>query len=110
MRKTSILLLVSILLCLLLTACGSGKIVGTWSQKNGDKVNAMLFKEDGTGSFTIDGVEQYSFTYTLDKELLSLATKVGDKEVPLTYTFDIKGKVLHIINGDGSKSAFIKED
>lgn len=88
MRKAISLLLVSILIVLMLVACGSSSsatkepsteeaIIGTWTAEsdpsnNGEmKTTTIVFREDGFGSFSLEDGLSYTFEYEVDENTVT---------------------------------------
>ena len=125
MKKIVSLLLVLLLCCFALTACGdSGStknggsdktvssekedaapdnpLVGTWKYDGSSLNYTYVFKADGTGTYFGE-----DFTYTVDGNTLSILYE-GNTE-PFVTEFEIDGDRLNVKDSFGSDTIYIKQ-
>lgn len=112
MKKVVSIVLVMLMLACVLTACGSGKIVGTWTRQytvlgvvTEDK---FVFNEDGTGKMTtVLGIE-VNMTYTAEDGKLTVTVDTLGVETTAEYTYKFeKGNLL--LTADGETLEFVKQ-
>ena len=112
MKKAVSIVLAAVLLVCVLTSCGAGKLVGTWTRQytvlgivTEDK---LVFNEDGTGTMTtVLGIDM-NMTYTAQdgKLVITFDTLGIETNVEYTYEFD-KGNLL--LTSDGETLVFEKQ-
>lgn len=125
MKKIVSLLLVLLLCCFALTACGDSEkadsktgadnaassekevadvnpIVGTWKYNDSSLNYTYVFKADGTGTYFGE-----DFTYTVDGNTLSILYE-GNTE-PFVTEFEIDGDRLNVKDSFGSDTIYIKQ-
>jgi uncharacterized protein (TIGR03066 family) len=77
----------------MLTACGSQNktqtIVGKWKSSDG-KESVYEFREDKSGTMTLNGTVSKDFTYTVEGDKLKITTEVlkQKQENECTYTLE----------------------
>ncbi|MBQ8830763.1 MAG: hypothetical protein IJ017_04120 [Oscillospiraceae bacterium] len=110
-KAVSIILAVLMLVCVL-TSCGAGKLVGTWTRQytvlgvvSEDK---FVFNEDGTGTMTtVLGID-VDMTYTAEDGKLVITVNTLGLETEVEYTYDFeKGNLL--LTADGETLVFEKQ-
>ena len=74
-------------------AVNASELVGTWLQRDSAWDNTFTFNADGTGML-ISGFE-YSFTYTVSGDTLTLTYGPGDDE---DFTFSVDGDLLTMVD------------
>lgn len=104
MRKVLSLALVCLCVVTMLSACGSGSLVGTWAITEDDISYSYTFNEDGTGKVAA-GEIGLDFTWEAKDGKLSMVTM--GQTVTMEYT--IKGKELTIIGDDGKSNVMTKQ-
>lgn len=112
MKKAISIVLVVLMLVCVLTSCGTGKLVGTWTRQytvlgvvTEDK---FVFNEDGTGTMTtVLGID-LDITYTAEdgKLVVTFNTLGIETNVEYTYKFE-KGNLL--LTSDGETLEFEKQ-
>lgn len=76
MKKVlSIIIIVAVLLCTTLTACGTRALVGTWSTTIGGDAGEMTLHRDGTGTLTSNG-ETRPVTWKAEDNTLTVVQTV----------------------------------
>ncbi len=103
MKKTFAILLLTMCLALVLVACGSNPIVGTWVEDTG--VFGFTFKDDGDASANMYEKEMYEFTYSIEDDKL-IITYDGTETV---NSFVINGDKLSITNTAGETMEYKKQ-
>lgn len=110
MKRITAVFLITILTLCSLAACANDGIVGTWEGVSDGHTGTLVFKEDGTGSVSIDGVsvdvswlvaEGKYLTVTVDMN--GAAHKFFDGE-----EFSVDGDKLTIISG-GTMAEFTRK-
>ena len=110
MKKTWIGLLITIILITSLTACGTGRLVGTWHATiNGSEGQMTLYK-DGTGEIVSDGITR-ACTWTVENDTLTVTQHFSDHTYTLfdRVTYVVEGKTLTITSIQGNTLTFTKE-
>ena len=112
MKKAISIVLVVLMLVCVLTSCGTGKLVGTWTRQytvlgvvTEDK---FVFNEDGTGTMTtVLGID-LDITYTAEdgKLVVTFNTLGIETNVEYTYKFE-KGNLL--LTSEGETLEFEKQ-
>ena len=124
MKKLISLLLVLLLCCFALTACGDSKgdakdnasdkpateateekdnpLVGTWKYEVSSLNYTYVFKADGTGTYFGE-----SFTYTVDGNKLSIL--YDGNTAPFETEFSIDGDKLIIKDSFGEDTVYIRQ-
>ena len=125
MKKIVSLLLVLLLCCFALTACGDSEkadsksgadnaassekevadvnpIVGTWKYDGSSLNYTYVFKADGTGTYFGE-----DFTYTVDGNKLSILRE--GNTAPFETEFSIEGNKLIIKDSFGDDTIYIKQ-
>lgn len=110
MKKVWSLLLVAVLLCTALTACGEKALVGTWTTTiNGDE-GEMLLRRDGTGTVTSNG-ETRSCTWTVEEDTLTVVQNVGGLQYVFLdeVTYTVRFGTLTVTNPDTGNTLEFKK-
>ncbi|MBR0447341.1 MAG: hypothetical protein IIX28_02610 [Clostridia bacterium] len=111
MKRVLSIIIVAVLLCTALSACGTRALVGTWSTTiNGDE-GEMLLRADGTGTITSNG-ETRPCTWTAEGDVLTVVQTIDGYQYifldEVTYT--VKWKTLTVTNPEtGNTLAFQKK-
>ena len=103
------LVLVLVIVCSLLAACGAKKgdsLVGDWASEDFDGKFVYTFKEDGTGNYDAYGTDM-PFTYKVDGDKLSI--QYGDVDVPWDTTFKIADGTLTVKDDAGNDVIYHKK-
>ena len=105
MKKLFAVLLILVMACSVLAACGDSgssdsadaggadSIVGQWASQDYDGAFVFTFNEDGTGNYDASGTDM-PFTYTIDGDQLSILYD-GDT-ISFDTPFTISGTTLTI--------------
>ena len=113
MKKVIAILLVLVLGCIALVACGQSEksedatpadpakaIVGTWDYETGGFT--YVFNEDGTGDYC-----GMPFTYTVDGNKLSIL--YDGNTAPFETEFEVNGNKLNVKDSLGEDTIYIKK-
>ncbi len=103
MKHTKALIALTLcLFALVLAACGSNKLVGTWTESSSmlgvTVTTEYTFAEDGTGNISISGIGT-DFTYTAEDGKLCITLSALGASETVEYTYTIEGDTL-TLNGD----------
>ena len=88
--KKAIAVLLVLVLCLSLCACGGKKtgdraVIGTWETDPSSNSYVLVIEEDKTGSLTLsDKVTPFTWTYDKDSHTLTLSLETGT-QLTLAY-------------------------
>lgn len=106
MKRVLALVIALILVVALFAGCTENDIlVGTWvCEKDGIELASYTFNEDGTGTRSIFGAEDQSFTYTLSGSSLTV-TVLGKAE---NYSITADSSTL-TLTGKGDPMTFTKQ-
>ena len=111
MKKVLSLLLVAVVLCTALTACGTRALVGTWTTTiNGDG-GEMMLRRDGTGTITSNG-ETRPCTWMVEKKTLTVVQTVSGYQYIFLdeVNYRIKGNTLTVTDStSGNTLTFTKQ-
>lgn len=107
MKKIISVLLVAVIICALLTACGAPTLEGTWSTTiNGDKGQMTLYS-DGNGEIVSNG-ETRPCTWTATEDTLTVIQEVAG--IPFVFldnvTYTLKGRTLTVTSQSGNTLVF----
>ena len=110
MKKTLVLLLIAALTIVLLTACGTDPLVGTWTATINGSEGQMTLNEDGTGEVVSDGITR-PCTWEVADDKLTVTQDLGDHEYILfdRVTYDVEGQTLTITSMQGNTLTFTKQ-
>lgn len=105
MKKVFSILMVAVLLCTALTACGTKALVGTWSTTIGGDAGEMTLRRDGTGTVTSNGATR-PCTWTVENGVLTVVQTVNGYQYifldEVTYT--IKWRTLTVTNPESGNT------
>lgn len=112
LRVVAIISLFAVLVSLVSCASVEKSIVGTWRTKSNllglVTDSTIRFNSDGSGArSTVLGIEE-AFTYTIDKDKLTITTNTLGIKSTVEYTVTIKGDVLTLA-GDGNTVEYTKD-
>ena len=89
---------VCVALAILLSACGTVNVTGTWTQAG--QTTSLTFREDGTGYLTLEGEPAHPFTYVADGSTVTLTGADGTFE----YTCQVRGSELTMTGSSGQSA------
>ncbi len=97
MKKVLSILLIAVLLCTTLTACGEKALVGTWVTAIGGDEGEMLLRRDGTGTITSNG-ETRPCTWKVEDDTLTVVQNVGGLQYVFLdeVTYSVRWKTLTV--------------
>lgn len=103
MKRTFAIVLLSMGLAIVLAACGSNPIVGTWVEDT--DTFGFTFKDDGDASANMYENEMYEFTYRIEGDKLIIT--YDDTETVNSFVID--GDTLSITNSSGETMEYHKQ-
>lgn len=101
MKKVTSVIAVILMLCCVLSACGSGdKLAGKWTISEDDIEMSFIFNEDGTGQvYALGGLLTINYTYEVKDNTIIFHEQSEEILGTKPYTFEIKGNQLSLTAG-----------